>query len=152
MDLSTNLNLWWNLWNPDYVSGFNALNKWANEYMPFPGEFFRQWVKEFYQQNRLVQGELRLGDRPVDLRRITCPVLAVGAKRGQHRAAGLRQAAHRRRGQHGPRVRRAPGRAHLAHRRARRLGALLAEGVVLARQASVGERRDRHGGTRQART
>jgi len=80
MDLSTNLNLWWNLWNPDYVSGFNALNKWANEYVAFPGEFFRQWVKEFYQQNRLVRGELALAGRPVDLRRITCPVLAVGAR------------------------------------------------------------------------
>ncbi len=37
MDLSTNLNLWWNLWNDKYVEGFNALNKWANEYVAFPG-------------------------------------------------------------------------------------------------------------------
>ena len=33
MDLSTNLNLWWNLWNDNYVEGFKALNKWANEYV-----------------------------------------------------------------------------------------------------------------------
>jgi len=80
MDLSTNLNLWWNLWNPDYVAGFNALNKWANEYLPFPGEFFRQWVKDFYQQNKLIKGELIMAGRPVRLERISCPVLAVGAK------------------------------------------------------------------------
>ena len=80
MDLSTNVNLWWNLWNADYVAGFNALNKWANEYQPFPGEFFRQWVKDFYQQNRLIRGDLRMGGRPVSLRNIRCPVLAVGAK------------------------------------------------------------------------
>ena len=80
MDLSTNLNLWWNLWNPDYVSGFNALNKWANEYLPFPGEFFRQWVRDFYQQNKLIKGELMMAGRRVDLREIRCPVLAVGAK------------------------------------------------------------------------
>src|SRR5437773_2336006 len=80
MDLSTNINLWWNLWNPDYVSGFNALNKWANEYLPFPGEFFRQWVKDFYQQNRLIKGQLTMGGRPVRLERISCPVLAVSAK------------------------------------------------------------------------
>ena len=43
MDLSTNLNLWWNLWNDKYVEGFQALSKWANEYVAFPGEFFRQW-------------------------------------------------------------------------------------------------------------
>ena len=80
MDVSTNLNLWWNLWNPEYVSGFNALNKWANEYLPFPGEFFRHWVKDFYQQNKLIKGELVMGGRRVDLREIRCPVLAVGAK------------------------------------------------------------------------
>jgi polyhydroxyalkanoate synthase len=80
MDLSTNINLWWNLWNPEYVAGFNALNKWANEYLPFPGEFFRQWVKEYYQQNRLYRGELTMGGRPVRLGSIRCPVLAVGAK------------------------------------------------------------------------
>jgi polyhydroxyalkanoate synthase len=80
MDTSTNLNLWWNLWNPDYVSGFNALNKWANEYLPFPGEFFRQWVRDFYQQNKLIKGELMMGGRRVDLREIRCPVLAVGAR------------------------------------------------------------------------
>jgi len=79
MDLSTNVNLWWNLWNPQYVTGFRALNMWANEYLPFPGEFFRQWVKEFYQQNKLIKGELVMGGRPVKLSNITCPVLAVGA-------------------------------------------------------------------------
>lgn len=80
MDLTTGLNLWWNLWNDGYVEGFRALNKWANEYVAFPGEFFRQWVKEFYQQNRLIRGELRLGGKAVRLRDIRCPVFAVGAK------------------------------------------------------------------------
>ena len=80
MDLSTNVNLWWNLWNPQYVTGFKALNKWANEYLPFPGEFFRQWVKDFYQGNKLIKGELMMAGRPVALSSIACPVLAVGAK------------------------------------------------------------------------
>jgi len=80
MDLSTNLNLWWNLWNDRYVEGFTALNKWANEYVAFPGEFFRQWVRDFYQENKLVRGELTFGGRPVRLESIRCPVLAVGAR------------------------------------------------------------------------
>jgi polyhydroxyalkanoate synthase len=80
MDLSTNLNLWWNLWNDKYVEGFSALNKWANEYVAFPGEFFRQWVRDFYQENKLYRGELRVGGRPVQLGAITCPVLVVGAR------------------------------------------------------------------------
>ena len=80
MDLSTNINLWWNAWNDKYVEGFNALNKWANEYVAFPGEFFRQWVRDFYQGNKLYRGELVFGGRPVRLGSITCPVFVVGAK------------------------------------------------------------------------
>jgi polyhydroxyalkanoate synthase subunit PhaC len=80
MDVTTALNLWWNLDNPRYVEGYRALSRWANDYVPFPGEFFRQWVKHFYQENRLVRGTLRLGGEPVDLGRVRCPILVVGAK------------------------------------------------------------------------
>jgi polyhydroxyalkanoate synthase len=80
MDLSTSLNLWWNLWNDTYVEGFSALNRWANEYVAFPAEFFRQWVRDFYQDNKLYAGTLRLGGRPVRLADITCPLFVVGAK------------------------------------------------------------------------
>jgi polyhydroxyalkanoate synthase len=82
MDLSTNVNLWWNLWNPEYVAGFTALNKWANEYLPFPGEFFRQWVKDFYQQNKLVKGELAgWAGGQLRLSAIACPAAAVGRRK-----------------------------------------------------------------------
>jgi polyhydroxyalkanoate synthase len=80
MDLSTNLNLWWNLWNDKYLEGFAALNRWANEYVAFPGEFFRQWVGDFYQQNKLFRGEAVFGGRRARLANISCPVFVVGAK------------------------------------------------------------------------
>src|SRR5262249_21647804 len=79
MDLSTALNLWWNLDNDKYVEGYRALSRWANEYVPFPAEFFRQWVKEFYQENRLIRGNLRLGGRVGGLGGGGCPVLVIGA-------------------------------------------------------------------------
>lgn len=79
-DLSTYTNLWWNLWNDRYVRSFKALNTWANDYMPIPGCFFKQWVGEFYQGNKLIKGELELGGRRVDLSTIDCSVLAVGAE------------------------------------------------------------------------
>jgi polyhydroxyalkanoate synthase len=77
MDVSTALNLWLNLDNDRYVAGYRALSRWANEYVPFPAEFFRQWVKEFYQENRLVKGELRLGGRRVRLGEVRCPVFVL---------------------------------------------------------------------------
>ena len=62
------------------MESFQALNRWANEYVAFPGEFFRQWVRDFYQENKLYRGELVMGGRPVRLGSITCPVFVVGAK------------------------------------------------------------------------
>jgi polyhydroxyalkanoate synthase len=79
-DLSTYTNLWWNLWNDRYVESFKALNKWSNDYVPIPGSFFKQWVEEFYQGNKMIKGELSLGGRRVDLSVIRCSVLAVGAE------------------------------------------------------------------------
>ena len=96
MDISTNLNLWWNLWNDKYVEGFTALNKWANEYVAFPGEFFRQWVRDFYQGNKLVRGELVFGGRPVRLGEHPVPGVRGRRQGGLHRAAGVRAGAHRR--------------------------------------------------------
>src|SRR5581483_1496620 len=78
-DASTYLNLCWNLWNDQYVETFTALNTWANEYVPVPGAFFRQWVRDFYQDNKLYRGELRYGGRTSRLHTITCSLLAVGA-------------------------------------------------------------------------
>jgi polyhydroxyalkanoate synthase len=80
MDLSTSLNLWWNLWNDKYVEGFSALSRWANEYVAFPAEFFREWVRDFYQDNKLVRGELSMAGRPVRLGSVTCPVFVVAAQ------------------------------------------------------------------------
>src|SRR5204863_681214 len=39
MDMATGVGLWWNLWNDDYIKGYKALSKWANEYVGFPGGF-----------------------------------------------------------------------------------------------------------------
>ncbi len=80
MDLSIGLNLWWNLWDDRYVEGFQALARWANEYVALPGEFFRQWVRDFYQDNKLFRGDLVVAGRPARLAAIRCPVLVVGAQ------------------------------------------------------------------------
>jgi len=79
-DLTTLSNLWWNLGNDRYVQGFKALSRWSNDYVPIPGTFFKQWVEEFYQGNKLVKGELYLGGQRVDLSRIRCGVLVVAAE------------------------------------------------------------------------
>jgi polyhydroxyalkanoate synthase subunit PhaC len=58
-----------------------AMSKWVNDGIPFPGAAFRQWIREFYQQNKLVKGEIKLRGRRVDLSNITCAVLNIAGKK-----------------------------------------------------------------------
>ncbi len=79
--VSTYKNLWLNLENEEFVQNWRVINHWVNDGVPFPGETFRQWIKEFYQKNALVKKELFLRGRQVDLSKISCPVLnMVGTK------------------------------------------------------------------------
>jgi polyhydroxyalkanoate synthase len=60
---------------------WKAMNKWVGDGTPFPGTAFKQWIRDFYQQNKLVRGEIRLREHRVDLAQITCPLLNVAAER-----------------------------------------------------------------------
>jgi polyhydroxyalkanoate synthase len=64
-----------------FVENFLAMEKWSNDNIPVAGETFREFVKKLYQRNELVKGEFRLarGEEPVQLRRITCPLLLLTA-------------------------------------------------------------------------
>ncbi|MCA9100091.1 MAG: class III poly(R)-hydroxyalkanoic acid synthase subunit PhaC [Pirellulales bacterium] len=62
-----------------FLENFLAMERWANDSIPVAGETFREFVKMFYQQNRLVEGQLRLRGTPIDLARITCPLLLLTA-------------------------------------------------------------------------
>jgi polyhydroxyalkanoate synthase subunit PhaC len=66
--------------DPRFVSNYFAMEHWVNDNIPVAGETFREFVKSFYQKNQLVKGEFRLGDHPVDLGRISCPLLVLTAE------------------------------------------------------------------------
>lgn len=60
---------------------FGALEKWASDNIPFPAAAYVTYIKELYQENRLVRGEHYVAGQRVDLGGITCPVLSVVAER-----------------------------------------------------------------------
>jgi len=72
--------LWDNMWNDDFVKSYRMFDRWAADQVPFPGECFRQTVKELMWENRLSKNELALGGRPVRLDRIRVPFLHVMAE------------------------------------------------------------------------
>ena len=57
--------------------------RWVNDSVPFAGAAFRQWIVEFYQDNRLARDMLEMDGRPVRLAGIRCPVLNIAASRDQ---------------------------------------------------------------------
>jgi polyhydroxyalkanoate synthase subunit PhaC len=60
---------------------FMALDEWASDNIPFPGEAYRRYIRELYQENQLVEGTHRVGGKPVHLSAIKCPTLVITASR-----------------------------------------------------------------------
>lgn len=61
------------------VMNFLRMEKWINDLPDQAGETYRQFIKDLYQQNKLVKGELQVGEHTVDLKKITMPILTIYA-------------------------------------------------------------------------
>jgi polyhydroxyalkanoate synthase len=72
-------NLVQNAGNPEWLVGYKAMNRWSSEWVPLPKQFFRQWVRHFYQGNELVKGDFRVQGERVSLRDIRQPLFSVAA-------------------------------------------------------------------------
>jgi polyhydroxyalkanoate synthase len=59
---------------------FLRMEKWLADRPHHAGEAAKQWLKELYQENRLVNNEWELGGRRIDLRQVTMPVLNIYAE------------------------------------------------------------------------
>lgn len=66
-----------------FLEDFFAMETWVNDNIPIAGETFRQFVKDCFQKNLLVQGKVRLGNKFIKLENITCPILNLMAS-GDH--------------------------------------------------------------------
>ena len=61
------------------LRSFLRMEKWIFDSPDQAGEAFREFIRQFYQENKLIKGEVELGGRRVDLKNITMPVLNVYA-------------------------------------------------------------------------
>ncbi|HSN97520.1 MAG TPA: alpha/beta fold hydrolase [Candidatus Nanopelagicales bacterium] len=66
--------------DPDFVTTFLAMEHWASDNVPFPGEVYRQYIKDCYQENNFVNGRMKVGGETVDLSRIKAPLLNLIAE------------------------------------------------------------------------
>ena len=86
-EFSQYANLWENLWNDEYMEGYQAMGQWARDHVPFPGAAFRQTVEQLVRAQRAMDGS-RLGGKRVDLAAIRVPGAQRDRRARPHRAAG----------------------------------------------------------------
>ncbi len=70
-----------NIDNENYVDNFLRIEKWLGDTPPIPGELFRQWIKDIYQDNLLIQNKMYVGGKHISLKKIKMPMftqVAVG--------------------------------------------------------------------------
>ena len=66
--------------NDRFVNNFKLLQKWLNDGILFPGEAYRQWIRDFYQKNKLIKGEFQVRQHKVDLSNIKANVLNLSGQ------------------------------------------------------------------------
>jgi polyhydroxyalkanoate synthase len=76
---------WKGLWDgwerPGFAELWSALEQWNADNVHFPGETYREYVRNCYFENRLVRGGWNLGGRVVDLGQCKVPALAIAANK-----------------------------------------------------------------------
>ena len=90
--------LFMNLYDEEYVKGFDALSAWTGNFIDYPQDAFRQLFRDFMLDNKLKDGRFVVGagrsEGPVvaDLAKIRVPVLAfAGATDNVVREAAVRE-------------------------------------------------------------
>ena len=63
----------------DKAMNFMRMEKWIFDSPDLAGEAYREFIKQFYQENGLVKATVKVGNDVVDLGRITIPVLNIYA-------------------------------------------------------------------------
>lgn len=58
-----------------FIENFIRMEKWIFDSPDVPGETFRQFIKDCYQKNLLIQSKMEIGGKRVDLKKITMPLL-----------------------------------------------------------------------------
>ncbi len=75
--------LFMNLWNHEYVNGFDAMNQWVSQFIDYPQSAFLQFQREFVRHNKLVKGQMTFRGKVADLRRVHSSLLVFAGRTDQ---------------------------------------------------------------------
>ncbi|WP_101294262.1 class III poly(R)-hydroxyalkanoic acid synthase subunit PhaC [Halegenticoccus soli] len=71
------LRLYDNLEDDEFVENFARMERWLSEGIDVAGKTYEQFLRDIYQENKLMNGELSLDGKRVDLEEIDMPVLQI---------------------------------------------------------------------------
>ncbi len=71
------VDLYLHYWDREWVAGYETIGNWVDEFIPYPGAAFRQFVTDFVKDDRLRQGRLKIAGTHVELHRIQANVCVV---------------------------------------------------------------------------
>lgn len=78
--VGTHVSMWERIFEEKPMQNWLAMNKWVNDGPPFPGEAFKQWIRDFYREDKLARGEMELRGQPIDLSNIEAPLLNIAGE------------------------------------------------------------------------
>ncbi|TSB46823.1 class III poly(R)-hydroxyalkanoic acid synthase subunit PhaC [Alkalicoccobacillus porphyridii] len=67
--------------NETFIESWKLMQKWVSDGVPFAGGAYKQWIRDFYQHNKLIKGTLKIRGTQVDLKQINASVLNLAADR-----------------------------------------------------------------------
>ncbi len=77
---ASQVQLWDNIWNDEYVKSFRMFDRWATDTLPLAGEYFRSITKDLMWENKLYDGTMSVGGHAADLANIKVPILHAVAE------------------------------------------------------------------------
>src|SRR6201985_1674964 len=78
--VASQVQLWENIWNDEYVKSYRMFDRWATDTLPLAGEYFRAITKDLMWDNKLFNDTMSVGDRPADISKIKVPILHAVAE------------------------------------------------------------------------
>jgi len=69
-----------NMWNEEYVNGFDAMHRWLGEFIDYPAQAFQQFFRDFMVHNGLKEGDTYLGGKRLDLSRVDASLLSFAGR------------------------------------------------------------------------
>jgi len=72
--------LFMNMWDREYVNGFDAMNQWVGQFIDYPQGAFLQFVRDFMQRNQLAEGSMRFRGHVADLSHVRANLLAFAGR------------------------------------------------------------------------